>query len=426
MDVCVKTNNQSSIVNLGLGRLLVLIALSFVTGCATFRDIQQDMSQWGLRSDKKDSWRRSPDDELDMMGERRPSRIVTRDFQPRNFMSTMRVITALGEDQATAQRDFDEGRRLYDQAAQRHEQGELKRAAPIFHKAANRFRVAAARWPDSALEEDSLFLQGEAFFFANDYVLANRAYEGLISRFTGSAYFDQVQARRFAIAQYWLKTTESGASVLGIHANSALPTLGAAAEGRRILHRIRLDDPTGRLADDATMALGAAHFRAGNYQDAADAFDDLRKNYAASPHQFNAHLFQLKSLLATYAGADYDGTPLEKAEQLMRTMIRQFPNEVEQHKSYLATEGNRIRNMLAERDYVLGQYYESQGENRAAKMYYAAVAERFNDTELSKKATERIAAIADEPDEPVSHVGWIESVFPDPKSATPLIPTNIR
>lgn len=426
MDVRLNTQDNAVVVGARRGRLGLFAALLLLSGCATFRDVQQDVSKWSLRPDKREPWQRTPDEDLDMMGERRPSRIMSRDFRPRNFMSTMRVISALGNDQEAAQRDFEEGRRLYDSAAQIHEQGDPRKAAPIFQQAANQFRVAAARLPDSALEEDALFLQGEAFFFANEYVMANRAYEGLISRFTGSAYLDQVQARRFSIAQYWLKSTERGSGFLGIQANSALPTVGAASEARRILHRIRLDDPTGRLADDATMALGAAHFRAGNYQEAADAFDDLRKSYAASPHQFNAHLFQLKALLATYAGPDYDGAPLEKADQLMRTMVKQFPNDVEKNKAYLSTEGNRIRNMLAERDYVLGEYYESQGENRAAKIYYAAVVERFKDTEFSQQAEQRIAAIADEPPEPVSQVGWIETIFPDPKKATPLIPTTVQ
>jgi outer membrane protein assembly factor BamD (BamD/ComL family) len=318
--------------------------LAIVTsGCATFRDIRQDMSQWSLRPKSKAN-QSSPDD-FDLMGERRPSRIVSRDFQPRNFWTTMRVITALNEDQQAAQHAFDDGMNLYRQACDLHESGDRDKARPIFHKAANQFRLAVARWPDSAMEEDSLFFQGESFFFAEDYVLANRAYEGVVAQYSGSTHLDTAEARRFAIAQYWLKATETMNLPMGINwGNQLLPTTNVAGEARRILHRIRLDDPTGRLADDATMALGAAHFRAENYQEAADAFDDLRKSYPGSPHQFNAHLFELKSLLAIYAGPDYDGAPLEKADRLLQTMVRQFPNEVDEQKDYLATEATRVRN----------------------------------------------------------------------------------
>ena len=402
--------------------LFWMVGLSaLLTGCATFRDIKQDMSQWSLRQ-KKQPWQKSPDDEFDVMGERRPSRIIARDFQPRNFMTTMRVITALGEDQQAAQRMFDEGRALYEQASALHESGKRNEAGPIFHQAANRFREAAALWPDSALEEDAVFMQGEAFFFADQYVLANRAYEGLVARFSGSSYLDQVEARRFSIAQYWLRVSETERPMLGLNlTNPMLPTTGSASEARRIFHRIRLDDPTGKLADDATMALGAAFFRAGNYQEAADAFDDLRKSYPGSPHQFNAHLFQLKSLLAVYAGPDYDGAPLEKADQLLHAMVKQFPNEVEQQREYLASEGSRVRNMLAERDYKVGQYYEAKGENRAAGLYYASVADRFKDTELSNEAQTRVAALEGKEDSPVQPVAWFVDWFPEAKANRPLI-----
>ncbi len=408
-------------------RLFWLVGLSaLLTGCATFRDIKQDMSQWSLR-EKKQPWDRSPDEEFDVMGERRPSRIIARDFQPRNFLTTIRVITALGEDQKAAELAFDEGRNLYEQAAELHEAEKPGEAAPLFHQAGNQFREAAARWPDSAMEEDSLFMQGEAFFFADQYVLANRAYESLVARFSGSSYLDQVEARRFSIAQFWLRTSEENKPLLGLNlTNEMLPTTGIASEARRIFHRIRLDDPTGKLADDATMALGAAFFRAGSYQEAADAFDDLRKSYPGSPHQFNAHLFQVKSLLATYAGPDYDGAPLEKADQLLHAMVKQFPNEVEQQREYLASEGSRVRNMLADRDYQVGQYYESKGENRAAGLYYASVAERFKDTTLSDEARDRVVEVAQKDPEPVQPVAWFVDWFPEAKATRPLIPTETK
>jgi outer membrane protein assembly factor BamD (BamD/ComL family) len=137
-------------------------------------------------------------------------------------------------------------------------------------------------------------------------------------------------------------------------------------------------------------------------------------------------LFQLKSLLATYAGPDYDGAPLEKADRLMQAMVRQFPTEMEDHREYLAEEGSRVRTLLADRDFRLGKYYESKGENRAAGIYYTAVAERYKDTPLADEAVQRVAAIADEQPEPVQVVPWFVEMFPDPKAAKPMIDTVTR
>jgi outer membrane protein assembly factor BamD (BamD/ComL family) len=403
-------------------RFAPIVAAVLLCGCVTMRDVKNSFSNLNLRN--KDKQAQGPDD-FDVMGERNPTRIVARDLQPANFMTTMRVLAMVEDEPDAAQKLFDEGRELYSQAAQARDTGENARAASLFHRAANKFREAAYRWPDSALEEEALFMQGESFFFADQYVLANRAFESLIARFAGTTYLDVAESRRFAIAQYWLQMAEAKPGTRFINVgNKMLPTVGLASEGRRILHRIRLDDPTGKLADDATMALGNAYFRALQYQDAADAYDDLRKSYPASPHQFDAHLFQIKSLLKTYAGPDYDGAPLEKADQLMQAMVRQFPKEVGEQQEYLAGEATRIRNMLADRDFQAGQFYEARGENLAAEMYYNSVAERFDDTELAKKAEERIAAVGEKEPSPVQPVAWFVDLFPEPKSTRPLIPNG--
>jgi outer membrane protein assembly factor BamD (BamD/ComL family) len=403
-----------------VGAVLLLAA----SGCMTLRDLREDVSQLSSRQKKSEPWQDKEIEDFDMMGERRPSRITARDFQPRYFMSTMRIMTALKDDQAAAQELFAQGHEHYQEAAALHGGDRPDQAVAVFQRAANSFREAAASWPDSALEEDALFMQGESLFFADEYVMANRAYETLIAKFSGTNYLDQVEARRFAIAQYWLQVADVRPATRWLNvASKMLPTTSLAGEARRILHRIRLDDPTGKLADDATMALGNAHFRAGNYQDAADAFDDLRKSYPGSPHQFNAHLFELKALMETYAGPDYDGEPLEKADQLMKAMVRLFPNEVKEQEEYLAAEGTRIRNMLADRDYQVGEYYEARGENRAAGIYYSSAAS-YQETEPAKQAAERIAVVADKEPEPVRQMGWFIDMFPEPKATRPLIPSG--
>ena len=47
--------------------------------------------------------------------------------------------------------------------------------------AAAKYAAAADRLPDSTLEEDALYMQGEAWFFANEYAKANDAY-GLLAK----------------------------------------------------------------------------------------------------------------------------------------------------------------------------------------------------------------------------------------------------
>ncbi len=405
-----------------LSCLVLAATCGLWSGCRTVNPGEQD-SGWSLgRLLGTDSNARTDTqaEGIDSFGDRNPDRLQWGDLSPGRVGTTMQARFSGGPDRDKAEAEFRAGQEIYDAALATWNAGQ--RDAKLqrqFRAAAAKFEIAANKWPGSALEQDALFLQGEARFFADDYVLANRAYEILLSKYSGTRQLDLVEARRFEIAQYWLSMERNGQG--WDFGNDSRPSTGLAGSARRILHRIRLDDPTGKLADDATLALGNAFFEAGLFADAADAYEDLRQTYPGSPHQFHAHLFELKARLAAYRGPNFDGTDLIKAEKLMKALVRQFPKEVEQEREYLAQEGSRIREQLAERDWTLGHYYEKRGENRAAKFYYAKVTDQYDDTRLAVDAEERIAALGGRPDIPSQKVPWLADLFPAKERNKPLI-----
>ena len=396
---------------------------SLLTGCSstTQGDGESLFSVSQLLGTNNEA-RVAPDtaDNFDVFGEANPDRVRWSDLGPGRLGTTLQSRFNGKGNSTHAEKVFREAQALYDQALASWNAGERNdEVAGLFRQAASKFEIAAANWRGSALEQDALFLQGESSFFADDYVLANRAYEILLSKFSSTPQLDLVEARRLEIALFWLSLERQGAGIK--IADSSRPYMGLGKAARRILHRIRLDDPTGKLADDATLALGNAFFEAGLFSDAADAYEDLRRTFPGSSHQFHAHLFELKSRLAAYRGPNYDGTDLEKAEELMKTLIRQFPTEVEEEREFLAGEGDRIRELLAERDWTLGQYYEGRGENRAAIFYYAKINESYDDTTLASQATERVAALGGLPDVPAQKVEWLADMFPLKERNKPLL-----
>ena len=137
-----------------------------------------------------------------------------------------------------------------------------------------------------------------------------------------------------------------------------------------MLHRIRIDDPTGKLADDATLALGKAFMQSERYYEAADTFEDLRQNYPGSEHRFAAHMLELECRLKGYQGDGYDDTPLRKADDLMKAIVKQFPKESAGQLPYLEAQASAIQKQLAQRDISMANYFEGRGENLAAKIYY--------------------------------------------------------
>ena len=357
---------------------------------------------------------------VDPLGERTYNRFLLHDISPGQIGTTWAVRTALNEDRQGAEEAYRIGQQQYQSALQTVD-ADPSGTAHIeqFTTAANSFRLAAGKYPDSQIEHDALFYEGESYFFANRYVQSNRAFENLIGRYSGTRYLDKAEARRFAIAQYWLELAESGSKIkVG---DPARPSIGLKTEGKRILHRIRLDDPTGKLADDSTLALANAYFKDELWRDAADTYEDLRINYPGSPHQFHAHLFELKSRVNSYQGSSYDDQPLRQADELLRSIVQQFPAQAKEEQEYLGKEGSLIRNQLAARDWSMAQYFENRGENRAATIYYEQVADEYEDTRLAQMATEQISEIAPLAPEPPKRAQWLVDIFPDTEVAKPVI-----
>jgi len=375
-------------------------------------------------------------DDFDL-GQPDPDRLLPGDLAPGEIATTLRARLS-GEDRQQAEQRFDDAEQTYDRAVtqlETHQQSGKEGGTPeirkLFLQAAREYQLAAAAWPDSALEQDALFMVAEARFFAQHYVDSIRVFEQLLAKYPGTPHMDLVQQRRFLIAQYWLDIARGGADWKLVNlTDEARPMNDLHGHARRILQNIRLDDPTGKLADDATFALATAFFEAGRFQEAADTYEDLRRTYPGSEHQFYAHLFELKSRLESYRGPDYDGTDLVKADKLLRAIAGQFPDQVAEHRDYLDEQAGQVRTMLAERDYRMAEYFEKRGENRAASIYYQNVVEDFGETQLAESALDKTQDLASKPPVPQQRAAWLVDLFPEPRSSKPLIgtaePTKLR
>ena len=362
----------------------------------------------------------NPEETLDPMGARSADRLVLDDLMPGNIRTTVETRLLNQQDPEEAQRIFAEAQQIYSEAiAEQKLNPTGKKHIDGFIQAAKKYRLAASRWPESTVEEDSLFFEGQSYFFADQYVESNRAYEKLIALYSGTRYLDKAEQHQFAIARYWLELADKTG---GLSLNDPRrPRLNLASEARRIYHRIRIDDPTGKFADDATNALADAYFKDKRYADAADTYEDLRRNYPGSSFQYHAHLFELKSRLLSYQGKSYDDQPLRKADELMRSIVQQFPEQARKDQDFLAEEATRIRTMLAERDLAMAQYFEGRGENRAAKFYYEQVADNYEDTKLAEKVLAQIEEVEAKPPLPPQRGQWLINLFPDQEDETPVL-----
>ena len=314
-----------------------------------------------------------------------------------------------GPNEQVAREAYGEGERLF-----REKQ---------YDAAAKQFFTAYDRWPDSPLEEDALYMAGESHFFADRYMKANDAYGLLIKKYPSTARLDKVVNRRFAIGRYWeLKyAADPHWPVTPNLTDKTRPLFDTAGHAIKVYERIRLDDPTGPLADDATMATANFYFVHRRFEDADYFYGLLRSEFPKSEFQYPAHLLGLQAKLLKYQGPDYDGTPLKEAEELSKQLLAQFPRELGEDRERIVKMQREINRGQATREFALAEYYHKGKYYGASKMFYENVAEEFPETELAKQSIARIEEVRGQPEVPEDNFEWLTGLFPESQKLGPSV-----
>jgi len=327
-----------------------------------------------------------------------------------NIKKSYRSTTGRGRSPAEARELKKQADALWDKAIA----AEKSAQANIFVQASKIYSEAAVRWEDSALEQDCLFKSGECLFQADRYPDANLKYEAVIAKYPNTKHLDVIESRRFMVAQYWLKVDD--ASPTPFYAlnltDKALPLRGPFSYAIKIYDKIRLDDPTGKLADDATMAAGVACLERGDFYRADSYFIDLRTAFPRSEHQFMAHYLGIKAKLASYEGPKYSSDAIDGAADLLSRIKRQFPRDYQSRREEFDEMDAKLKFLLAEREWTMAQYYANRSEYGGARYYYSIILRNYPGTSFAEKAKEKMAAYQDEPDNPPTRFGWLIDAMP--------------
>lgn len=324
------------------------------------------------------------------------------DLAPENIYKNMKKAAGYGPNETIAKTTMDEGKALFN--------------AKQYKEAGAKFATAADRWPDSPLEEDALFLEGESEFFSDQYPKAHDTYAGLLKKYSNTRHLDTVVAREFALGRYWeqMYTAKPSWPVTPNVTEKTRPMFDTFGWAVKAYECVRTYDPKGPLADDSLMALGNAYFLRGQWGDAAYNYDLLCKEYPNSKHQLNAHLFLLQADMRKYQGTDYDETPLKDSGKVAETTLSQFGDKLGPERERVAKARVQIQEERANRDFTRAEYYASRRCYGAARLYYQSVVKDFPGTQRAEKSKEQLEKIKNEPDEPT---GMFDFLFRSKKAA---------
>lgn len=343
------------------------------------------------------------------------------DLYPDRIGKTVKKMVSEPPNKKEAQRTFDEADATFRQANALPIGSERQK---LFLEAGRKYLIAAEKFPNSAIEQESLFMAGESYFQADYYWESNRSYENLIKAYPNNRYLNEVEKRRYAIARYWLDLSKKSPEpfyTVNLF-DQERPWRDTKGHGLRVFDKMRsLDDPGGKLADDATLALANEAFAAGKFYKADEYYTDLRKLYPDSEHQFLANYLGLKAKLQCYVGPEYSVASLDEGEKLIKHMWRAYPQEAEKERLYLDRAAAEIRYHKAEKLFHWGEYYDRRKEYRAAAHYYSRVVKEFSDTQFAQRATTRIGEIEGLPPVPAQKFEALVKLIPTSDKIQPMV-----
>ncbi len=334
-------------------------------------------------------------------------------IDPINAYGRMKNAVGLGPNEETARKALAEGEALYKEEKYSSAEGPLK--------------LAIARWPNSAVCEQAMFLLAECYYFQDEYRAARDAYDELVYDFPGTRSLDTLVKRQWSIAQYWEAEWEKDQNwtLQPNMLDKTKPTFDVIGQAMKTYDSIRLNDPTGPWADDAIMATANSYFRRGRFYDADENYELLRREYPRSEHQFDAHLLGLQAKLRMYQGPDYDGKPLEDAQKLLKQLRVQFNSQLStDERQRLRTVEAEVQLAVDTRKLRMAEYYDGLKEYGAAKIYYAELARERGDAPVGKQASERLAALGGLPEVPKAPLQDIIEMFPESRERAAI--TKLR
>jgi outer membrane protein assembly factor BamD (BamD/ComL family) len=280
-----------------------------------------------------------------------------------------------------------------------------------YEEASKRYKIAADRWPDSPLQEDALFMLAECYYQLDRYPKASDTYTKLVKKYENSRHLDLIIKRRFAIGRYWERRGKEDPVAAMNFKDKTMPFWDSTGNTVALYESIRMDDPTGPLADDATMATANTFFVHGRWEDAAYHYDLMRTEFPQSEFQAQAHLLGMQAKLRSYQGPHYDAKPLNDAKKLGHVLQTQFAAQLPNERENIQQTMKVIEAQLAERDWSLGEFYHTTRHYYAARYYYNEVVKQYPQSRFADLAKARIEEVKDKPPDPKNEIEWIASKF---------------
>ncbi len=264
---------------------------------------------------------------------------------------------------------------------------------------AGRWLSAYPRHPAAAQVH---MIRGEARLGRNRPYRSLYDYEHVIRRFPETELFWLAMQREFEIAERFLAGERR--RLLG------LPLLPARGEGEELMIRIQERAPGSELAERAGRELADYHFRRGQWEEAAEAYDVFLELYRDAADRDHARQRLVEASMNQWRGPAYDPSGLIEARHRLGLLAGEFPALAEQIDAD-AIDHELRENLAADREHS-ARWYVQRGEPVSAAYVYYRLARQYPDTEAGERARRWLEELDDPYVQRVLPADWRQELEP--------------
>lgn len=236
---------------------------------------------------------------------------------------------------------------------------------------------------DHPLYPEVLLEKAESYIGRQDFTRAHDTLQSFLGEFGGVALTEEALRMELVTAEAFLKGAKR--RVWGIFRFSGTDL------AYRILDEISVGFPESRYAEAAIKTKADHLYDQGEFDLAELEYARLvREHPRTRYHQF-AQRRIADAALASFAGVYYDEAALIEAEERYREYAASYPAAAQQQNVDAIIDG--ILESRAEKDYLIGWYYERTGHRRSAKFYYENVMRDWPESIAAGKAYNRLGIL---------------------------------
>jgi outer membrane protein assembly factor BamD (BamD/ComL family) len=271
-----------------------------------------------------------------------------------------------------------------------------------FPEAEKQFAKIAKDRKGTTWGEEAQFYLAETQFQRKKYIASHDSFEQPIKDYTSASdYKDKAVSREYAIAQIWIFQQDPESprdKVIPWYGrfDGRLPPIDTAGSALQALEHVRQNDPTGPLADNASIEIANHYMRHRDYDSAALYYDQFVNSYPRSPFLQEAQHAAIDARMKAFLGPEYDASGLEKARKMVEQTIESFPERRDSVERLYHTL-DLINEAEAEKTFKTGMYYKKIRKVPSAEYYFGKIPQRWPNSPFAQQAKIELAQLAKMP-----------------------------